>query len=217
MKMPIYVFLALAVIACSRQEAPETAASAMRAPDEQTALASAPMDAPAGAYAIDPHHSSLLFRLDHIGFSKYTGRFKSFDIQLQFDPENLAASSVAVTIDPRSLDVENPPAGFVAELLGAQWLDVDRFPSLTYRSTAVEVIGPRQVKITGDLTLHGVTKPVVLEATLNGGYAKHPYEPQARIGFSARGTFKRSDFGIAYGIPEPEGIAPAVESDRDSR
>jgi polyisoprenoid-binding protein YceI len=69
------------------------------------------------------------------------------------------------------------------------------------------------MRITGDLTLHGVTKPVVLEATFNGGYAGHPMDPHARIGFSARGTFNRSDFGMVYGIPAPGttmGVSDAV-------
>ena len=59
------------------------------------------------------------------------------------------------------------------------------------------------LRISGELTLHGVTKPVTLMATYNGGYAGHPYDPHARIGFSAKGTLKRSDFGVAYGIPAP--------------
>jgi polyisoprenoid-binding protein YceI len=70
------------------------------------------------------------------------------------------------------------------------------------------------MRITGDLTLHGVTKPVVLDATLNGGYAGHPMDPNARIGFSARGAFNRGDFGIAYGIPAPGttmGVSDRVE------
>jgi polyisoprenoid-binding protein YceI len=67
----------------------------------------------------------------------------------------------------------------------------------------VNVTGPNTAEVTGDLKLRGVIKPVTLQVTFNGGYAGHVYEPNARIGFSARGTFKRSDFGISYGIPEP--------------
>ncbi len=106
-------------------------------------------------------------------------------------------------VDPKSLDVENPPAGFLNELIGKDWLDTAQFPDLNYQSTSVEVTAPNQMKITGDLTLHGVTKPVVLDATLNGGYAGHPMDPHARIGFSAHGTFKRSEFGMGYGVPAP--------------
>jgi polyisoprenoid-binding protein YceI len=67
----------------------------------------------------------------------------------------------------------------------------------------VEVTGANSFRIHGRLTLHGVTKPVVLEAKYNGGYAGHPYDPQARVGFSAQGTLKRSDFGVSFGLPAP--------------
>jgi polyisoprenoid-binding protein YceI len=210
----VYVSVLLVCAGCSRNETPSQL-PAEPAPTAQQANAPvAKIDVPAGAYTLDKYHATLLFRVDHLGFSKYTGRFKTFDAQLQFDPENLAASSVNVTVDPKSLDVENPPAGFVDELIGASWLDTAQFPALTYNATSVEVTGANAVKITGDLTLHGITKPVVLDATFNGGYAGHPMDPQARIGFSAHGTFKRSDFGIAYGVPAPGttmGVSDEVE------
>jgi polyisoprenoid-binding protein YceI len=75
-------------------------------------------------------------------------------------------------------------------------------------------VGANGLRITGDFTLHGVTKPVVLNATYNGGYAGHPFDPHARIGFSATGKLKRSDFGVAYGIPAP-GTTMGVGDDVD--
>lgn len=165
--------------------------------------AAAEIKVPAGAYTLDKTHASLVFRVNHLGFSNYTASFQQFDVQLQFDPANLAASSVTASIDPTSLRLDNPPAGFTDALLGVDWLDAKQYPQMTYRSNKVEVTSPNNVRITGDLTLHGVTRPVVLDAVFNGGYAGHPMDPHARIGFSAQGTFKRSEFGIAYGIPEP--------------
>jgi polyisoprenoid-binding protein YceI len=168
---------------------------------------------PAGAYKLDESHASLLFRVDHLGFSKYTGRFSTFDAQLQFDPQNPSASSVQVSIDPNSLQLENPPAGFIATLLGEQWLDTKKFPQMTFRSTKVARSGS-DLRIDGEMTFHGVTQPMTLVAKFNGGYAGHPYDPNARIGFSARGTLKRSAFGVAYGVPEPGstfGVSDAVE------
>jgi polyisoprenoid-binding protein YceI len=182
------------------------AACSKTPPAEQipaTPVAAAKVDVPPGAYTLDRAHASLTFRVSHLGFSRYTAQFKTFDAQLQFDPMNLAASSVTVTVDPRSLDLDNPPAGFVDELIGKNWLDSEQFPVMTFKSTKVDALTADKVHITGDFTLHGVTKPVVLEATFNGGYAGHPMDPHARIGFSASGTLKRSEFGIAYGIPEP--------------
>lgn len=161
---------------------------------------------PAGAYTLDNTHASLIFKVNHLGFSNYTARFKHFDAELQFDPQNLAASKLSATVDVRSLETDfprTPQLDFNAQLLGKEWLDAATYPTITYRSTAVEPTGPKTMRVTGDLTLHGVTRPVTLEATYNGGYAGHPMDPHARIGFSAQGTFKRSDFGIANGIPAP--------------
>jgi polyisoprenoid-binding protein YceI len=169
---------------------------------------------PAGNYTLDKPHASLVFRVSHLGFSHWTARFTKFDAKLQFDPAKPATSRVTVTIDPVSITPDNPPPGFVAALRGAQWLDAGQFPQITYRSTRVEPVGQNALRISGDLTLHGTTKPVVLDATFNGGYIGHPMDPHARIGFSAHGTLKRSDFGIAFGIPQPGstmGVSDAVE------
>jgi len=169
---------------------------------------------PAGAYQLDKAHASLLFRVDHLGFSNYTGRFSRFDAKLQFDPAKPEASSVTVTIDPASLQVENPPEGFVKTLTGADWLDAVKFPQMVFKSKKVTRSGKDQLRIDGDLTLHGVSAPMTLTAKFNGGYAGHPYDPHARIGFSARGSMKRSAFGVSNGIPAPGsnmGVSDAVE------
>ena len=163
----------------------------------------APAAVPKGAYEIDPLHTSLVFRVSHLGFSTYTGRFTKIDAKLDFDPSRLAAARVDVTIDPRSIQADNAPSGFLDSLAGKGWLDAEKFPAMSFRSTSVEVTGKNSFRLHGDLTVHGVTKPLVLDASYNGGYASHPYEPRARIGFSARGAFKRSDFGVNYGIPAP--------------
>ena len=158
---------------------------------------------PKGAYEIDKVHASLVFRVSHLGFSTYTGRFTRFDAKLDFDPARLEASQVNVSIDPRSIEADNAPSGFLDSLAGKDWLDAAQFPAMSFRSTRVEVTGKNAFRLHGDLTLHGVTRPIVLDARYNGGYASHPMEPRARIGFSARGSFKRSDFGVSYGIPAP--------------
>ena len=161
---------------------------------------------PAGAYTLDRTHASLIFRVNHLGFSNYTARFKRFDAKLQFDPANLAASKVTASVDVDSLETDFPdPArlDFNAVLKGAAWLDVAQFPRMEFASSHIDVTGVNTLRIHGDLTLHGVTRPIVLEATFNGGYAGHPMDPNARIGFSAQATLKRSESGIAYGIPAP--------------
>ena len=119
-----------------------------------------------------------------------------------------------MTIDPRSIETDNPPANFLAMLQGAEWLDAKRYPEMTFRSTRVTELGRQKMRVRGDLTLHGVTRPVDLIVNFNGGYAGHPMDPQARIGFSAHGTLKRSAFGVSLGVPEPGsqmGVGDTVE------
>jgi polyisoprenoid-binding protein YceI len=163
----------------------------------------APANVPAGAYTLDKSHATLVFQVSHLGFSNYKAAFADFDAKLSFDTAKPETSTIEATIDPKSLTLPHPPAGFLDELTGPQWLNAQQYPAITFKSTKVEVTGADTAKITGDFTLHGVTKPVVLEAKFNGGYAGHPMDPHARIGFSAKGTFKRSDFGIAFGVPRP--------------
>jgi polyisoprenoid-binding protein YceI len=194
----------IALAACSPK--PEARLSASGPTPEPAAAAPVAADVPAGAYTLDKSHATLIFRVNHLGFSNYTARFKRFDAKLQFDPAHLASSSVTATVDARSLETDFPdPAtlDFNAELQNEQWLNTAQFPEMTFRSTTVELTGPNTVRINGDFSLHGVTRPLALDATFNGGYAGHPMDPHARIGFSAHGSLKRSEFGIAYGIPAP--------------
>ena len=188
---------------CSLAVAILLAACLPVANQDQTPAKAFTTEAPTGAYTLDPSHADLSFRVSHLGFSVYTARFAEFTAELYFDPATPTAMRVNATIDPRSLVLPSPPEGFLDTLLGPQWLDTAQYPQISFRSTGVETGGGRALRNTGDLTLHGVTKPVVLDATFNGGYAGHPLDPHGRIGFSARGMFKRSDFGISIGIPAP--------------
>jgi len=201
-------FVAISLAGCMRQP-PSDADSASSGPGATTEAAPTPnwtTDAPAGEYKVEPSHASLTLRVDHLGFSKYTARFKKFDGTLQFDPAEPAKSSIEAAIDVASLETDFPfpeTVNFNAELTGPSWLDAKQFPQITFRSTRIDLTGERTMDLQGDLTMRGVTKPVTLQATFNGGYAGHPMDPNARIGFSARGRIKRSDFGVSYGIPAP--------------
>jgi polyisoprenoid-binding protein YceI len=177
-------------------------------------VAPAKVDAPAGVYTLDKAHASLIFRISHMGFSHFTGRLSRFEATLQFDPAHPVRSHVEATIDPLSLASDNPPAGFLDSLHGPEWLDAGKFSAITFRSTKVQLTGRNTARITGDFTLHGVTHSVVLNATFNGGYPGMSLDPHARIGFSAHGVFKRSQFSIAFGIPAPGsnmGVGDEVE------
>ncbi len=170
--------------------------------------------APSGTYTLDHAHADLTFRVVHMGFSHYTARFGKFDAKLQLDTAHPENSSVTATIDPASLELNNPPEGFHAELIGPHWLDSGKFPQMTFKSTKVEMTGPDTAKITGAFSLHWITQPVVLEAKFNGGYPGFSMDPHGRVGFSAHGELQRSAFGIAYGIPAKGsnlGVSDAVE------
>jgi polyisoprenoid-binding protein YceI len=157
---------------------------------------------PAGLYSLDPAHTTVLFKLSHLGFSGYTASFSKVAGDLQLDPARPEASSLSVAIDTRSLTLPAPPAGFHDTLTGPQWLDAARCPQITFKSTKVTRTGPATADIAGDLTVHCVTKPVTIQARFNGGYPPNAYDG-ARVGFSGKTSFRRSDFGLASGIPAP--------------
>lgn len=172
---------------------------------------------PAGEYKLDRAHASLTFRIDHLGFSRYTARFTGLHATLRLDPANPAASRLTATVDAKSLKTDYPfkDVDFDALIQGEKFLDAAKYPRIVFRSTKIVLTAPNKARVTGDLALHGVTKPVTLTVTFNGGYAGHPMDPGgSRIGFSARGMLKRSDFGMSFGIPAPGtklGVGDAVE------
>jgi polyisoprenoid-binding protein YceI len=169
-----------------------------------------------GTYKVDPDHTTILFRVSHIGMSNFTAQFRRFDAQLTLDPKAPEMSSVTAEIDVASIDTKvSSVAGFDQTMAGPGWLDAPAHPKMTFRSTRVLRTGPDTADVTGDFTLKGVTRPVTLKAKFNGGYLPNSFDPAgARIGFSATGTLKRSEFGISYGIPAPGskmGVSDAVE------
>lgn len=158
--------------------------------------------APGGVYRLDKSHASLVFTLSHIGFSNYTASFSDFDATLTIDPEAPENSTLTATVNPASLSIPAPPEGFLAELLGPNWLKTADFPAITFASTSIERTGPSDAVVLGDLTLLGATAPIRFGVTFNGAYPGFaPYDPQARAGFSASGAFARSDFGFVQGLP----------------
>src|SRR5207249_10211605 len=128
--------------------------------------AMAPMPAPpAGAYKIDKSHASLVLRASHMGYSTYTTRFSRFDVDLTFDPRNLPASKVVTTIDAASFEMDAAPQMCLDIMKGPQMLDTAKYSQITFKSERVRMTGSKTMEITGTLTLHGVTRPMVLSAT----------------------------------------------------
>lgn len=166
-----------------------------------------------GAYTLDKEHASLVWKIDHLGFSRYVGRFNDFDASLDFDPENVANSSLEVIIDTASLDVNNP--SFEDDLRGSDWFDVENFPQAVYRTTSlVETVSEDTFVFEGDLTLLGTTAPVQMTVTFNGG-ARNFLTRRYTLGFTATAEFNRSDFGldnmVAFGVGDDIQLEVHVE------
>lgn len=149
------------------------------------------------AFRIDPGHSLIGFNIRHF-FTRVSGRFKEFSGTIQFDDKDLAASSVEVTIQTASINTENDHRD--GDLRGAGFFQADSFPIITFKSTKVTPGPEKSFLIYGDLNMHGVTKPVTLEATLLGVGEVGMGGRGARTiaGFEAKGTIDRKDFGIVW-------------------
>ncbi|MDX1490318.1 MAG: YceI family protein [Pseudohongiellaceae bacterium] len=147
-----------------------------------------------GGYTLDKDHASLVFNIDHLGFSTFIGSFDAFDASLDFDPENIENSSLEVIVDMNSLDINLPE--FEEELLGDNWFDAATFPQAVYRTTSY--LGEAEDgthNFQGDLTMHGVTAPVVLNVKFNGG-GRNFLTRKYTLGFQAQAQFLRSEFGV---------------------
>lgn len=149
-------------------------------------------------YQFDPTHTNIVWYANHFGFSNPSGHFGIKEGTLILDEETPASSTVDVTIDVDGLvtGIEK----FDEHLKSADFLDTAQYPTATFKSTAVEVTGEKTAKITGDLTLHGVTKPVTLNMTLNK-IGVNPISNKKTAGFSGDIILKRSDFGIDKYVP----------------
>ena len=149
--------------------------------------------APNGAYQMDTAHSQVLFSILHLGLTDYYGRFDKLTGTLNLDANQPERSAVTVTIDTSSIDV--PSSRLVTDLKSVSTFDTAQFPSASFRSTSIVRTGPGTGRITGDLTIKNVTRPVVLEATFHGGESD-PMNDTYAIGFHATATIRRSDFGL---------------------
>jgi polyisoprenoid-binding protein YceI len=147
-----------------------------------------------GTWNIDPSHSTIAFSVRHMVVSKTRGRFNKWSGKLRFDAENPAASLVEVDIDPASLDTGDAQRD--AHLRSPDFFDVEKHPTASFRSSKVEVAGEDRYRVTGNLTVHGITQPVVLDVTYEGS-GKDPWGGE-RAGFSATTTIDRKHFGLEW-------------------
>jgi polyisoprenoid-binding protein YceI len=151
-------------------------------------------------YDIDASHSGIVFGWNHFGFSNPNARFDKIEGSVQLDKGDLAKSSVSVTLPLEGLDTGVPKLDEM--LKGPDFFDATKYPTITFKSTKVEKIGENGLKVTGELTVHGVTKPVTLDAKVNkiGLFEMPGFKAQA-AGFDATTVIKRSDFGVTKYVP----------------
>ena len=152
----------------------------------------------AGTYKVEAYHTQLGFSISHFGFSDFSGFFSEASGTLELDPNKLSIAKLDVSVPVQSVLTTVPP--LTEQLKGDQWFDAAKFPNATFVSTKISKAGADTATITGDLTLHGVTKPVTLKARLIGS-GTNPLDKSFTVGFEATGAIKRSDFGIKQYLP----------------
>jgi polyisoprenoid-binding protein YceI len=156
----------------------------------------------AAEYGFDKAHSHVGFSVTHI-LSKVSGEFKSYDGTFKFDSKDPSADSVAVTIDVTSISTDNEMRDH--HLQSPDFFDAAKYPTITFTSTSVAKTGDNDYKITGDLTMHGVTKSVVLDTEYLGAdsmplpMSKDPKDVAQLVGFNATTKIDRRDFGLTWG------------------
>ena len=150
-------------------------------------------------YQMDPNHTNVTASWSHFGFSNPVAHFGQVDGAIVYDADNVGQSSVNVTIPLAGLNayVEK----FNQHLRSADFFHAEQFPTITFKSTRVEAAGGNKLRVFGDLTVRGVTKPVVLDTTLNK-IGEQPMEKRAAAGFDATTTIKRSDYGMGMYAPK---------------
>lgn len=156
-----------------------------------------PAKAPAGAYELDPRRASLVVMGPHLGgLARYTIRFKDLSGSFTFDPANWQATKVTIKVDPRSIDAGD--GAFSRAVAG--YFEPERYPVILFSSTALTRTAEGEGKLNGDLTLHGVTRPVTLDVIFKGAGPALP-GAGSRMGFSGSGRIRRSEFGVTGGRP----------------
>ncbi|KRG68613.1 YceI family protein [Pseudoxanthomonas dokdonensis] len=150
------------------------------------------------SYKIDPNHTDVIAQWSHFGFSNPSAHFGQADGTIVYDADDIPASSVQVTLPLSGLN--SFVADFDAHLRSGDFFEAEKYPAATFKSTRVESAGGNKLKVTGDLTIKDITKPVTLDVTLNKA-AEQPMAKRAAIGFDATATVLRSDFGLGKFVP----------------
>ena len=151
----------------------------------------------AATYEVDPVHSSVIFKIQHLGTSWTYGRFNDISGSIEMDAAKPEASSVTFTVKVDSVDTGNAKRD--QHLKSPDFFNAKQFPEITFKSTAVKSLGKDAAEVTGDLSLHGVTKSVTAKVS-KVGEGKHPKSGAEMVGFEASFLIKRTDFGMTYAV-----------------
>lgn len=171
---------------------PALAAAALAVLPAAADVSMNPKSAPTGKYRLDPNHTLITFCITHMGVSSYCGRFNKVSGEGVFNGAQPEKSSIAVTIDVASVDTTSDK---LDGTLRDQFFETAKFPTATFKTTAIKTTGATTGEITGDLTLHGVTKPVTLKTAFTGGQP-HMINGRYLLGFQATASLKRADFSF---------------------
>ena len=153
---------------------------------------------PQGNYELDPNHTTVLFKVEHLGISTFVGRFNEVEASLSFDPDNPQNSRLEARVDMASLDVDQPD--FEDTLRGCNWLCVERYPQARLVTRGPARIDGDQWHYDAELSFRGVTNPVEIDVIFKGG-ADNILTGRYTLGFEARLSFLRSDFGMGSFVP----------------
>jgi polyisoprenoid-binding protein YceI len=174
-----------------------------------TAVSAPSQVAPQTQWQIDPAHSAAHFSVRHLMISNVRGEFTKLTGSAQIDPANLAKSTVEVTIEAGSLSTREPQRD--EHLRSPDFFDVAKFPTLTFRSKRIESLGPEDFKLTGDLTIHGVTKQATFDVEGPTPSVKDPWG-NVRAGVTASAKINRKDFGLVWNaVTEAGGVVVGDE------
>ena len=169
------------------------------------AMAAVPMMAHAAVYELDAAHTEVGFGVRHVGINVVRGNFQTFTGEIEFDAAKPEASKLKIEVNTDSLDTRNGKRD--EHVKSADFLDVKKFPKMTFVSKSVKSAGKGAYTVVGDLTLHGVTKPITLAVTDFAGPGLNPLDKKNHIGASATGAIKRQDFGITWNGGGATGLA----------
>ena len=157
-----------------------------------------PAEEQAGSNKMEHNHTQVLFSVSHMGFTEYSGRFSGADGSLQINPNHLAATRLDVSVPVSSVSTTSQKLD--GELKSAQWLDAGQFADMRFRSTRVTPTGAGHARSEGELTLHGVTRPMVLHARFIGA-GVDPLSKAYTVGFEGTGELSRSAYGVKTYVP----------------